>query len=65
VIPLKGPLGVVGIETVSGVAVKPAVTDLLALIVTVTGFVVPVASPLQLPNAYPAFAVAVSVTTSP
>jgi hypothetical protein len=45
--------------------VKFAVTVLLPLIVTVTGFVVPLASPLQLPNVYPAFADAVSVTTSP
>jgi hypothetical protein len=54
-----------GVEIVSGVAVKPAVTDLFPLIVTVTGFVVPLASPLQLPNVYPAFADAVSVTVSP
>ena len=45
--------------------VKFAVTALFPLIVTETGLVVPLASPLQLPNVYPAFADAVSVTTSP
>jgi hypothetical protein len=58
--PLAGPLGVVGVETVSVMATKFAVTLLGALIVTVTGFVEPEASPDQLEKLYPVFGVAVT-----
>jgi hypothetical protein len=46
--PLAGPLGVVGVETVSVMATKFAVTLFGVLIVTVKGFVDPEASPDQL-----------------
>ena len=45
--PLFCPLGVLGVETVSGMAEKLAVTVRRALIVIVSGFVVPEASPDQ------------------
>jgi hypothetical protein len=47
VIPVVGPLGVVGVEIVSGIE-KLAVTVLFPLIVRVIGLVVPVTLPLQL-----------------
>ena len=48
--------------TLTGYPTKLAVTFLLEVIVTVTGFVLPVASPLQFWNAYPVAGLAVSVT---
>jgi hypothetical protein len=45
--PLVGPLGAVGVETVSVVDAKVAVTLRGVLIVTVRGFVDPEASPDQ------------------
>jgi hypothetical protein len=48
VFPLAGPLGTLGVEIVSGMAAKLAVTFLFPLIVKVTGLVVPVTPPLQL-----------------
>jgi len=58
--PLLAPVGVVGVETVSGMAAKLAVTLFGVLIVTVTGFVEPEASPDQLEKLYPAFGAAVT-----
>jgi len=43
--PLVGPLGVVGVDTVSAMVEKLAVTLLRAFIVIVRGFVIPDASP--------------------
>jgi hypothetical protein len=49
-VPLSGPCGTVGTDTVSTIAAKCAVTLLLASMVTVTGFVLPLAAPLQSMN---------------
>jgi hypothetical protein len=46
--PVEGPVGTVGVEIVSGIAAKFAVTFLFPFIVKVTGLVVPVTPPLQL-----------------
>jgi len=67
---VKGPPTVpVALKPVAGLtvrdpgrAVKFAVTDVLLLMVSVSGLLVPVASPLQLLKIYPALGVAVSVT---
>jgi len=45
--PLFCPLGVLGVETVSGMAEKLAITLRRVVMVTVRGFVVPEASPDQ------------------
>jgi len=47
VVPFVGPLGVVGVEIVSGLE-KLAVAVLFASIIKVIGLVVPVTFPLQL-----------------
>jgi hypothetical protein len=65
VVPLVVPLGAVGIETVSVIAVKFAVVLLFPFMVTVTGFVAPVTSPVQLLNMYPELGVAVRITCAP
>ena len=51
--------------TKTGVALKLAVTDLLAFMVTETGLVDPLASPLQLLKIKPAFGAAVNWITDP
>jgi hypothetical protein len=48
VVPVEGPLGTLGVEILSGIAAKFAVTFLFPLIVKLTGLVVPVTPPLQL-----------------
>jgi hypothetical protein len=48
VVPVEGPLGTLGVEILSGIAAKFAVTLLFPLIVKVTGLAVPVTPPLQL-----------------
>jgi len=48
VVPVEGPLGTLGVEILSGIAAKLAVTLLFPLIVKLTGLVVPVTLPLQL-----------------
>ena len=65
--PLVVPLGAVGVETasVTEMGTNVAVTFLLPLIVTVTGFVDPLASPLQVPKVYAEPGVAVNATCSP
>ena len=63
--PLTAPVGVLGVETVSGMAAKLAVTVFGTLIATVRGFVDPDASPTQFEKPYPAFAVAVTCTLVP
>jgi hypothetical protein len=56
---------VVGVETVSAMAEKLAVTLRRAFIITVTGFVVPEASPDQPEKLYPAFGDAVTCALAP
>jgi hypothetical protein len=65
VVPLVEPVGADGIETVSVITLKFAVVLLLPFIITVTGFVAPVASPVQLLKVYPELGVAVRMTCAP
>jgi hypothetical protein len=65
VVPLVGPLGVLGVETISGTDVKLAITFFGLFIVIEVGLAVPERSPLQLLKEYPELDIAVRVTCSP
>lgn len=60
-----GAVVAVGAAVVGATATKFAITLLFVLIVTVVGFALPLASPLQLLNVYPLLAFAVKLTVVP